>query len=223
MRKMVQLPVGAPRITDDSIDQFLGAALDVRAEPPRTVADIMNPSAAQNQDSSVADPLQCPPARSDHLSGFLTATRKERGRTGPLERQPEVLALLRRRFIAQPERSARETKRLLNVWQLYQRVLDLAAPLRNDEENVRRACDLIFLAEIITRWPALQRQLNKSWDGRRGLQVLAVACNNDDDWVNALKATELDGEEFSKAVTNLRNLLRECHSIEVADLAAKVL
>ena len=130
---------------------------------------------------------------------------------------------MRRRFIAQPERSARETKRLLNVWQLYQRVLDLLAPLHNDEEIVRRACDLVFLAEIITRWPAMSAQLNKSWHGRRGLQILAVACDNDDKWTNALKAIELDGEEYSRAVTNLRNLLRECHSIEVADLAAKVL
>ena len=128
-----------------------------------------------------------------------------------------------RRFTAQSERSAREAKRLLNVWQLYQRVLDLAAPLRDDEENVRRACDLVFLAEIITRWPTLQRQLNKSWGDRRGLQKLAAAWHNDDDWVNALKAVELDGEEYSKAVASLRSLLCECRSIEVADLAAKVL
>ena len=223
LRKVVQLPVSAPHITDDSIDQFLGAALDVRAKTPHVAADIMNPGAPANQDNKVTDPPECPPALPDHLSDVSATARRERVRTGPVERQPEVLALLRRRFIAQPERSARETKRLLNVWQLYQRVLDLAAPSRDDEENVRRACDLVFLAEIITRWPALQRQLNKSRDGRRGLQLLAVACNDDDDWTNALKATELDGEEFSRAVTNLRNLLRECQSIEVADLAAKVL
>ena len=223
LRKVVQLPVSAPRVTDDSIDEFLRAALDVRAQTLDAADDTGKPSTQANQDNNVADATQCSPAPPDHLPDGSGTIRKERARTGSLEHQPEILALMSRRFTAQSERSAREAKRLLNVWQLYQRVLDLAAPLRDDEENVRRACDLVFLAEIITRWPTLQRQLNKSWGDRRGLQKLAAAWHNDDDWVNALKAVELDGEEYSKAVASLRSLLCECRSIEVADLAAKVL
>ena len=96
---------------------------------------------------------------------------------------------MRQRLTAQPDRSTREAKRLLNVWQLYQRVLDLVAPLSHDEAVIERACHLVILAEIVTRWPAMQHRLNQSWDGRRGLQILAAACDDDIKWKQALKVT----------------------------------
>ena len=100
------------------------------------------------------------------------------------------------------------------MWQLYQRVLDLVAPLHDDEEIIQRACHLIILAEIITRWPALQRQLNQSWNERRGLKILATACQNDDDWTAALEVTKLDKKQYRRTIANLRSLLRAYDAIE---------
>ena len=224
LRKVVQLPVGAPRITDMAIDQFLGAAFDVPPEEVRATAGTLDASSPASEDRKTADPAQSAPAILDHSHDVSGMTGEEPRMTDSLERQPQVLALMRQRLAAQPERSARETKRLLNVWQLYQRVLDLVAPLHDDEEIVERACHLIILAEIITRWPALQRQLNQSWNERRALKILATACRNDDDWTDALKVTKLDKKQYVRAIANLRSLLLAYDAIEeVADLAAKVL
>jgi hypothetical protein len=120
---------------------------------------------------------------------------------------------MRQRLLARPDRSAREAKRLLNVWQLYQRVLDLVAPLSHDEAVIERACHLVILAEIVTRWPAMQPRLNQSRDGQRGLQILAAACGDDSKWKHALKETGLDAPDYSSAVTNLQALLRQLRQL----------
>jgi hypothetical protein len=144
-------------------------------------------------------------------------------RTGSLERQPEIVSLIRQRLSAQPERSTREAKRLLNVWQLYQRVLDLVAPLSDDEAVVKRACHLVILAEIVTRWPAMQHRLHQRQEGQSGLQILAAACDDATRWEAALKVTGFDAAEHSRAAGNLRGLLGKYDGTAVADLAARVL
>jgi hypothetical protein len=202
--------------------QFLGAAFGVSAQWLQKSAATMDASLPANEDKKLTDSAQSLPSLTDHSPDISETTKKDEKRTGSLETQPQILALMRQRLAAQPGRSARETKRLLNVWQLYQRVLDLDAPLHDTEEVVRRSCHLVILAEIITRWPALQSRLNQSWEGRRGLQILAAACENDD-WTNALELTGLNKEEYRTAVTNLRHLLRAYNGTEVADLADKVL
>ena len=224
LRKIVQLPVGAPRITGPAIDQFLGAALDVTAETVRGSADAIGTIAEIEIDKKVSVPLQ--PSRVDPGPPPVVPQKagKEQPRTGSLERQPEIVALMRQRLLAQPDRSAREAKRLLNVWQLYQRVLDLVAPLSHDEAVIERACHLVILAEIVTRWPAMQPRLNQSWDGQRGLQILAAACGDDSKWEQALKEIGLDAPGYSSAVANLQALLRQYEgATAVADLAARVL
>ena len=224
LRKIIQLPVGAPRVTDQAIDQFLGAALDVTVETERGSADAIDTNAEIEIGKKVSVPLQ--PSALDPGPPPVVPLKagNERPRTGSLERQPEIVALMRQRLIAQPDRSAREAKRLLNVWQLYQRVLDLVAPLSHDEAVIERACHLVILAEIVTRWPAMQPRLNQSWDGQRGLQILAAACGDDTKWRRAVKQIGLDAEVYSSAVANLQALLRQYEgATAVADLAARVL
>ena len=185
LRKIIQLPVGAPRVTDPAIDQFLGAALDVTAETVRGSADAIGTNAEIEIGKKVSILLR-PSSLDPGLPPVVSQKAgKEQPRTGSLERQPEIVALMRQRLMAQPDRSAREAKRLLNVWQLYQRVLDLVAPLSHDEAVIQRACHLVILAEIVTRWPAMQPRLNQSWDGQRGLQILAAACGDDSKWKRA--------------------------------------
>jgi hypothetical protein len=224
LRKIVQLPVGAPRITDPAIDRFLGAALDVTAETVRGSADASGKEAGIDFDKKVRVPLPSSSFDPGPPPVVPQKAEEEQLRTGSLERQPEIVALMRQRLMAQPDRSAREAKRLLNVWQLYQRVLDLVSPLSHDEAVIERACHLVILAEIVTRWPAMQHRLNQSWDGQRGLQILAAASGDDSKWKQALEKIGLDASTYSSAVANLRSLLRQYEgATAVADLAARVL
>ena len=102
-------------------------------------------------------------------------------------------------------------------------MFDIIDPLRDEEEIVQRACHLIILAEIVTRWPAIQRLLHRPFKGKRGLQILAVTCSDDEAWTNAiamLGLTETGGEQ---TVAKLRDLLRTFNGVAIANLAAKVL
>jgi hypothetical protein len=70
----------------------------------------------------------------------------------------------------------------------------------------------------------MQPRLNQSWDGQRGLQILAAACGDDSKWEHALKEIGLDAPDYSSAVANLQALLRQYEGATVvADLAARVL
>ena len=223
LRKVVQLPIGVPRVTDSAIDQFLGAALDVTTETVRQSVTIIDTKIDIDTDIKLIRPRQSPATDTGLIPITALLTETKQSRTGSLERQPAILALIRQRLTAQPERSAREAKRLLNVWQLYQRVLDLVAPLSDDEAVIERACHLVILAEIVTRWPAMQRRLHQSVDGRSGLQILAATCGDDNKWANALAVTKLDAADYARAAENLRDLLRIYEGPTVADLAARVL
>jgi WD40 repeat protein len=222
LRKVVQLPIGAPRVTDSAIDQFLGSALDVPSQTVRMAKDAARANVHMEVKKGT-EAHQPAPSDADPLHVVSQPNDRSQKRTGSLERQPEIVALIRQRLASQSERSAREAKRLLNVWQLYQRVMDLVAPLSHDEAVIERACHLVILAEIVTRWPAMQHRLHQSLSGRRGLQILAAACEDDTDWANALKETGLDATNYSPAVENLRDLLRKSEGMTVADLAARVL
>jgi WD40 repeat protein len=223
LRKVVQLPIGAPRVNDLAIDQFLGAALDLAPQTVRESTDAVTANVQEESDEHRMGLDPPSPVESSSPPATSQATEKEHPQMGSLERQPKIVALIRQRLADQPERSAREAKRLLNVWQLYQRVLDLDAPLSHDDAIIERACHLVILAEIVTRWPALQRRLHQSLDGRRGLQILATACDEDSKWADALTVTGLSAAEYSRAVENLRSLLRSYEGRAVADLAARVL
>lgn len=222
LRKIIQLPVRMPRVSDRAIRKFVGAALDVSVETVDRVVYSMH-TESQLQDGQEVAKVVVP---SDSIPNQINAqsiARKLERREGSVERQPEVIGLIGQRLAAQSERSVREAKRLLNVWQLYQRLLDTIAPLRDDEAVVERACALVILAEIVTRWPFLQSRLHQSYDGRRGLQVLASTFADDLQWKNALVVVGLNGDEHSRAVAGLRELLRMSSGPMVADLAALVL
>ena len=141
----------------------------------------------------------------------------------PLEASPEVSALVHERLAAQPGLTMREAKRLLNVWQLYARLLDLADPPTGPQMAVDRGCHLVILAEIITRWPALQRTLNGSGKSGRGLAAFVAACGDDEAWMIARKERGLEGKEHDTAMGTLRELLRDYQGAEVAQLAARLL
>jgi KAP family P-loop domain len=233
LRKVVQLPVRVPHIPDESVEHFVAAVLNVPETELQAAATASSTTAAAP--ARPADPI-VPPSPAQAVPA---AVQQRRARTGPVERQPEVLDIIRRRLAAQPQRSAREAKRLLNVWQLYYRLLDRTAPLWDDDALVVRACHLVILAEIVTRWPALQRRLHHAIDGKRGLQILAEAASDDARWQAALTTVGLNSPEeetneeeekeerppstHEQALSNLRTLLKEYDGCAVADLAAQLL
>jgi len=248
LRKVVQLPVRLPRIGDEAIDRFVADAVAVPPAAPRVAragANADHPDGSATARSATAGVSRPEPAMASadgsasELRMISAAVglslpamaedgphqlRQRKQRKGPVEQQPEVLALITERLAAQPERSSREAKRLLNVWQFYQRLFDSLAPLRDDEAQVERACQLVILAEIITRWPAVQHQLHQTVDGRRVLQHLATAADYDSAWEKALSLVDYDPKVHAAALDNLRNLLRAHENPQaLADLAARAL
>jgi hypothetical protein len=184
LRKLVQLPVRLPRTTEDHVDQIL---LD-QLGPVHN--DKVGMAPVQKAASTAAPPVSM-------VSEQLVIA---------IERHPQLREHLRRRLMAQPERSVREEKRLLNLWQFYLRVLG---------SDVEQACQLVAVAEIAVRWPAYLHRLRGGW------LDLADAIDDDVRWGAAIaRLGYVHGDR--KAAANLRELLRDCDARAVAVLANRL-
>lgn len=145
------------------------------------------------------------------------------GRGWRLADDPELRGLVRERLAAQPDRSVREATRQLNVWEFYERVLAADEPLTDESAARARSRHLVILAEIVTRWPALQRFLHRRTGTRTGLQALASTAGSDTDWPVTAAAVFTDRSNRDDALGPLRQLLRDHSGVGVADLAARLL
>ncbi|GAA0907236.1 hypothetical protein GCM10009558_009470 [Virgisporangium aurantiacum] len=243
LRKLIQLPIALPRpddeTTDGLVDHLLGKEISttVELEPLRGASATGMPSVEEASvcvasGSEVSVPGDDDPAPvtgvgadfgwsedepvaatdDDSLAAIPIVT------TAPLERHPEVREFLRRRLGAYAHRSARDIKRLLTVWSFYAQVLDQRFP-RSGEAAVDRARHLLLLAEIVTRWPALQRRLHAPIDAGRGLGLLVSAANDDVAWGRAIGQLKLDGRQDSTAVKQLRIALQGDDATHAAALA----
>ena len=77
-----------------------------------------------------------------------------------------------------------------------------------EAEALARTRHLVILAEIVTRWPALQRFLHRSHGTRTGLQLIADAADDDEAWP-AVAHEILGGRGlYDDALATLRDLLR---------------
>lgn len=190
LRKLVQLPVRVPRTTADNVDRILEAQLGSvhRDEEP---ADAQEPGPTRSESDQQLPP---PPRLVDDI-------------VIRIERHPQVRKCLRDRLAALPEHTVREEKRLINVWQFYLRVLASA--------DVEQACDLVIIAEIVTRWPAYQHLLRGNW------RTLADATADDVAWGAAVARI---GFRYSdrQATENLRALLTHRNAQTVAGLANRL-
>jgi hypothetical protein len=211
LRKLVHLPVLVPQVSDAEMVRVVDQALGLAVHPT-------------GDGSGAGDPAGDEPAAAE--PGAATAPAEagpSRDAREALD-DPTVRALLRQRLAAQPEPSIRDALRHLNVWDFYERVLCRTRPLDDPDAIVLRSRRLVILAEIVTRWPALQRCLHRpAGDGGTGLQALAAAVGDDLAWsavaeeVFAGRGTEVEG------LSGLRLLLRDHDGPAVADLAAQVL
>jgi hypothetical protein len=234
LRKLVQLPVRVPEVGDEGLRHFVevstraptiprqpdtGPTAVPSASPATTSSATRPPSARPGGTTSTVSRTGAPsPAQTARLRRPVETTS---WRT--LEQHPRVLDLIRRRLSAQPGRSIREAKRLLNVWQLYARVLDTVEPLSDPGATIDRARHLVLLAEIITRWPALQASLHQRFDGRRGLELLVDALDDELRWEATAARIGLDMREHDRALSGLRELLSVHDAPEIAALARRLL
>jgi WD40 repeat protein len=222
LRKLVQLPVFVPEIPDDGVRRLVEVV--TRSDPAARAASrrrglipagVTGPAA---EASMTAQPAPARVATGRPVPGPRTPVDTVTWRSA--EGHPQVRELLIDRLSAQHNRSIREAKRLINVWQFYARMLEVVDPLTEPYAAIARARHLIVLAEIVTRWPALQRHLHRHVDGRCGLQLLAASAADTGDWQEA--ATIL-GLSDQTALTGLRTLLRDYEGRAVADLAARLM
>lgn len=145
------------------------------------------------------------------------------GRNGRHQlRDPALRALLHQRLTAQPDRSIREATRHFNVWDFYERIVATTAPVEDESDARRRSEHLIILAEIVVRWPALQRLLHRRTAGT-GLQQLAAAASDDAAWQSTVAIVLPGHDDRSEAVIALRHLLRHHDGAAVAELATCLL
>ncbi|MFE3797026.1 P-loop NTPase fold protein [Nocardia tengchongensis] len=229
LRKLVQLPVTVPRISSQAISSFIDRATGdgvqavqesgpIEAVPVRaavgTSQPVIAPSTSESGPAGSVAPVRA-------LLAGRTVVHTVPWRV--MEKHPKVRALLVERLAAQPDRSIREAKRLINIWQLYERVLAAGDPIDDPAARIERARHLVVLAEIIARWPALQPFLNRHDADQHGLRILAEAVGADPDWQQAVIRLGIDPERHRKALANLRALLRAYDGTAVADLAHRLM
>ncbi|MGW3644931.1 P-loop NTPase fold protein [Streptomyces sp. NPDC000878] len=229
LRKLVQLPVVLPQVSEQGVARFVEAV--TRLSPARPARE---PATAPGTQSLAVGERTAAAVRAAQGSGSTGTTARGPGtihrptRTSvlavrTLEQHPRIQQLLKERIADLDEPSIREAKRLLNVWQLYERALMVDEPLARSEEAVERACLLAYVAEIVVRWPALQRRLHRRVDGSHGLGLLAAAAENDELWAVGVERLGLGQPALAPALSGLRHLLREHDGVAIARLASRVL
>lgn len=221
LRKLVQLPVELPHIDDASIDKLLEYGLgEIKVDSSERPSGHENPPAATSDGQPEAGgidgtPESRGPNHGAQLEQFGSPTVSV---TNFLERSPRVRDLLTERLRDQPERSVREIKRLVTIWIYYVRLLAERGRMPADVAE-ERACQLLFLAEIAARWPALQRHLSRRVDDQTGIAVLIHAAGNEQAWALALRRLTLNTAEHQSACKNLRALILKFDLTQAAELS----
>lgn len=125
-----------------------------------------------------------------------------------MEANLDVRQRIRERLHALPVPSARETKRLLTIWQFYVRVLTHHDPSVSGAAEIRRARATVLVAEIVARWPAQLPRLLSTEDGTRGLRRLLDAAAEDDvTWIRTANKIGINHAKEKSTCTALRDIL----------------
>jgi WD40 repeat protein len=226
LRKLVQLPVRLPAVSDDGVRSFVNEVL--RTQPncgaPAPVPPVDEPRPLTfGPTGPVAHAAPGPGADGPAVSRKSHAAVIPVVEVASLESHARIKEFITQRLYAQPHRSIREAKRMLNVWQLYARVMDASDPVRGAGEALARGTRLVVLAEIVTRWPSLQECLHRRSRGVSGLQVLAAAADDEGEWAAAGRRVGIDGERSVEFGGDLHVLLRDGEGVAVAEMAAGLL
>jgi WD40 repeat protein len=229
LRKLIQLPIIVPQVPDEGLRRFAAqtTAAGIRLEVPQQTMAL---TAARP--APAGPPPPSPSTAPETLTGGAPIWPSYSGLPSPIittvawrsvEQHPDVQDFIQQRLSALPERSIREAKRMINVWQLYQRVLTTTQPLSDPKAAITRARNLVLLAEIITRWPALQRPLHQRIHQSTGLCHLAATADNDQEWRRTIRLLGIPRVHHKHALTHLRDLLQHHDGTAIATLATYLL
>ncbi|WP_203718923.1 P-loop NTPase fold protein, partial [Asanoa siamensis] len=211
LRKLVQLPVMVPAIGDPHREAAIDRLLRLGSE---------------TTDPTTVDPAKPAPLSLSTQRPFITAGATSEPEPRPekqVEHDPMFASLLLERLEQRPACTMRELKRLLTVWVFYVRVTSMRMPLAGTA-FVQRACDILVLAEIVTRWPALQKALHRSVGQSRVLTELAQVADDPTKWETRWGEFGFPTDETSSRISgDLRALLHRHRGAEVAKVAASVL
>ena len=191
---------------------------------PRRSRDDTPPAAIQSVGSQ-------PTANDNHDVGTPRQSPSALGADSEMlrfEADPVIRDHLRALMRLRPHQSVRETKRLLTLWAFYLRLLPRLLP-SDTTSSAQFGRDVLTLAEILTRWPALVPKLGPASSPESGLQELIEAAKSEADqaqashWHETLRRLGLDDDEFCVSCENLRELLNLYGNDEVAYYAECVL
>jgi len=226
LRKLVQLPVVVPQLSGDTIAGFIDAASGLPDRGSTPALPVPESTAA------VGEPVLTIHAASQQAPSAQAAGTLPRGSAAPknktvtqvipwrtMEQHPLVRELMHERLGSQPDVTVREAKRLINVWQLYSRILARTRPLDSAAAEISRARTMVILAEIIIRWPALQQYLLRRADQQIGLRVLADSAGAEKSWIAAARQLGIAADYHRAALASLRVLLKQYDGHEIALLA----
>jgi hypothetical protein len=220
LRKLVQLPVPVPGLSQANISNFVAVATETSyGSGPSDPRERGHPVRASSHDAAPPPRAAARPAATISRPPEPRQPNVQIITWKTMEQHPKVNQMLHRRIAANPEQSIREAKRLINVWQVYERLLSRTRPLDDAAVAVERSRNLIVLAEILTRWPALHRSLSRRVGNRRGLMVLVDNVEDDEGWQESLHELRIGDIQHAEATSHLRELLREHDGRAVADLA----
>ncbi|MFK0173217.1 P-loop NTPase fold protein [Streptomyces sp. NPDC090306] len=227
LRKLCQLPVPIPYIDDQELEKFVDT---VTGSTPAPASAPAAPVLAASRDQRLrSGSRRVSPSPAPYRS---TVRRPNEPASPPpadviawrtMEQHPRIHNLLKQRLVEQPDRSIRDAKRLINMWQLYVRLTAHVYATSTESESIELGCRLVILAEIVTRWPALHSALHRRRDGRSGLQCLAAAVDSDGEWSEAVRKCGMDIREHARALANIRTLLARYDGRQVAETALLVL
>ena len=234
LRKLCQLTVVLPGIrsahTVRLLRQHTHTLPDANQSAPLTQAgshalagseipgtENLQPPAVQPTRTPAREVSDSPP-----LGGVIRQANPQLLPLEALEGDPTIQEHLRQLVMLRPRQTMRETKRLLTLWGFYVGLLQRVMP-DSATANALGACDVLTLAEIIRRWPALVPALTRTGDGPSGLSVLIEAAREQDHqsakWSAALAQLGLSRPEYGPATANLQELLLKYGNETVADFA----
>ena len=250
LRKMIQMPVLVPTIDKGHIAGYIDATLGTpglsvtASVPTRRLgsesrasvdAHIAAPSTSHAESSGSRVDLSAVDASeiargsqslvSEGAEVSLTAMLggDEAVPWRQLQDHPHVRMAILDLISAHSSVSPREVKRLLNVWQLYERLLEGDEPLPSTRDVLSRTQVLLRLADLVTRWPALQRDLHSNLDGERVLTLLVRAGDLAEFDSIVSRCALLSDPKNRRALANLRTFLEDPSSSSMASYAHRLL
>jgi len=237
LRKLCQLPLTLPEIREAHTARLMRRHTPSGGQrsDPSTSQPSSNPAITTTSGSEAGTKRRrrwghdgAPPEVAQSANGQPAAGDNRDADTLLFEADPVIRDHLRALMRLRPHQSVRETKRLLTLWAFYLRLLPRLLP-QDATSSAQFGRDVLTLAEVLTRWPALVPKLGSASSPESGLRELIEAAKTNADpaqvspWHETLRRLGLDGDKYHASCESLRELLNLYGNEEVAYYAECVL